>query len=348
MALNTLLKALAGSLFLSTTVLASDVSNSSQNVVPNTMDHESVDPAQVQHYKSLLDELSQAPTSTPATQVDPSVLDNYFKWTDVVDVSDSANTCPTSCYACAAGCNPACCAGRNITQPESTPPTSSNPDPDTNSPSLGGSRPHPLACPCYCAPGCPANIQAICCVTGGARKDADTQQPLGETGSEKFHPRGLPLPETCPCYCAPDCPPNIQAICCVTGGAKVVEKEGPTNGLVMQTASGDPVSVLAAVNLTVEQSFITLDLVRGLERTSEIEYVKKDGAEGHFEIVLDVVAGEKTVKQAFQVINGSKLWEREQILLGLLFVARIDALSVKEDVLKEVAGLPILTGTRAE
>ncbi|KAI1607861.1 hypothetical protein EDD36DRAFT_423755 [Exophiala viscosa] len=349
MAFNTLAKALAASLFLSATVLASDVANSSQNVVPNTMDHESIDPSQVAHYKSLFDELAQAPMTTPATQVDPAVLDTYFKWTDVVDVSDSTETCSQACLACAAGCSPACCVGRGRPEPL-IPPIPSDPDSGTgtNSGRSGGILPSPLACPCTCGVGCPVAIQGVCCVGGGSKDAAaaDQQKPLG--GGATAHEDIGGKPQACPCTCGVGCPVYIQDVCCVGGGSKAEEKEGPSHGLVMQTTSGDPVSVLAAVNLTVEQSFITLDLVRGLERTGEIEYVKKNGAQGHFEVVLDVVAGEKTVKQAFQVIDGAKLWEREQVLLGLLFVARFEGLSVKEDVLKEVAGLSVLTGTRNE
>jgi hypothetical protein len=107
-------------------------------------------------------------------------------------------------------------------------------------------------------------------------------------------------------------------------------------------------SALAAVNLTIDASFITLDLVRGLERTDEIT-ANKDRQPPVFEIVLPVVApGPKVaVEQTFQVIDGSKLFEREQILLGLGFMARIDSLTVRHDFLTGlVEGLPVVTGTR--
>ncbi len=161
-------------------------------------------------------------------------------------------------------------------------------------------------------------------------------------------------PLVCPCHCEASCPTWIQAICCDTPGsglAKGTPDEPRDNlGLVMQNAAGDPVSVLAAVNITVEQSFITMDLVRGLERTSEMA---RDESRDVFQIVLDVIVGpgdpdqKIAIKQSFQVVDGSGLWEQEQVLLGLGFMARVDGLSIKKEYLAGLEeGLPIVSGTK--
>lgn len=127
-------------------------------------------------------------------------------------------------------------------------------------------------------------------------------------------------------------------------------------GLVLQNSAGEPVTVLATTNLTVEQSFVTFDLVRGLGRIDEMDH---DGEKDTFQIVLDVIVGpaagdgttsDKSVvlKQSFQVIDGSRLFEREQILLGVKFLARIDGLEVKKTLVGGGGGGGLEDGLKIE
>jgi len=123
-------------------------------------------------------------------------------------------------------------------------------------------------------------------------------------------------------------------------------KEHETLALITNTAHADPVSVLAAVNLTVFDSFITLNLVKNLERGDEIIYNKDLKA---FEITLDVVVGphgkEVTLAQTFLVVDGTILLEEEQILLGSGFVSRAGGVGLEKEFLTTVQeGLPVLTG----
>lgn len=212
-------------------------------------------------------------------------------------------------------------------------------------------------CPCHCETSCPGNIQAVCCVTAGSGDD-DAAAAAADNNDEDVSGASTTTTDS-----------DSQTASTVADGGgqtasssssapaqkRKAQKQTQTPaqtylGLVMQTASGDPVSVLMAVNLTVDQCFITLELVRGLERTGEIVFVET----GHFEIVLGVAvsyaAGDKAkakvLTQNFQVIDGSKLWEREQVLLGLGFMARFGGLSVDAGVLAEVVGLPVMTGMR--
>lgn len=257
-------------------------------------------------------------------------------------------------------------------------------------PGIGRPRPIPaFSCPCACQPGCPRSVQAVCCLTPPAIKrppvvendDAAAQQLLhGDVDAKAAAPMldqhigplkriwGRPnLPEACPCACEPTCPAYIQAVCCLTPGTsfKDSDKDGAappaghksksghdTLAMVTETASGDPVSVLAAVNLTVFDSFITMDLLRGLERENE---VVRDDETKTFTVTLGVVVGggpegnkETTLQQSFQVLDGSLLLEREQILLGLGFMSRIGGITVGKEVLRGLQeGLPIITGTKA-
>lgn len=317
------------------------------------------------------------------------VFDSAFTWTDVVEGVSAAFICSTSCYACPAGCSVVCCTGSgNITlaAPDwsgtggDDSPMTSKPDPKT--PDIFRPRPiPPLACPCNCQASCPRKITTICCFTPGVRlpphdgdsgdedqDEKDEQKPTLDA-RERFWGRAPPSPFVCPCNCEASCPAYIQAICCFTPGSDRAvdgadgdaDSDSSTSNqtskpphrdilsLVLETVNGDPVSALAAVNLAVEQSFVTLDLVQGLERGDEITYSDDRQV---FEIVLPVVAGpshsRRVDRQSFQVIDGSKLLEREQILLGLGFMARINCLAVRHDLLAGLdAGLPVMTGTRA-
>lgn len=163
---------------------------------------------------------------------------------------------------------------------------------------------------------------------------------------------GIPL--DCPCHCEPDCPAYVQAICCETPGTGGRGKEKHSKpqydvlAMVTETSSGDPVSVLAGVNLTTFDSFITMNLVHGLERADEISYNEETKT---FEIILSGVVGpkgqEQTLIQSFQVIDGSRLLEKEQIMLGLGFLARTNSLKVDKEFLTELEeGLPVLTGVK--
>lgn len=116
--------------------------------------------------------------------------------------------------------------------------------------------------------------------------------------------------------------------------------------LITETAHADPVSVLAAVNLTVFDSFITLNLVQGLERGHEIIHNEDQKT---FEITLNLVYGpqgkEVTLAQTFVVGDGSILLEEEQMLLGSGFLSRTRALTVGKEYLTGLQeGLPVMTG----
>lgn len=114
-----------------------------------------------------------------------------------------------------------------------------------------------------------------------------------------------------------------------------------------ESRTGAPLSVWARINLTVFDSFITMDLVSGLQRAAEMT---QNEATGATELVLNVVVGPKADRkayaQSFQVVDGSDLAEREQILVGLGFMSRIGAVKVNADFLTGLDdGVPLLTGT---
>ncbi|EXJ63817.1 hypothetical protein A1O7_00152 [Cladophialophora yegresii CBS 114405] len=186
------------------------------------------------------------------------------------------------------------------------------------------------------------------------------------------HPRGRTggrpdRPLACPCFCEPTCPPYIQTICCTTPGSglagngrnqheiETVKAPKLHDTLAMITASaphgeGEPVSVLAAVNLTGIDSFITFNLVQGLGRTDEIVH---NAQAGTFGITLPVVVGaedkgkETALAQTFVVIDGSRLLEEEQVLLGSGFVSRAGGLKVDPGFLTPLQeGVPVLTGVQ--
>jgi hypothetical protein len=119
--------------------------------------------------------------------------------------------------------------------------------------------------------------------------------------------------------------------------------------IIESAITADPVSVLAAVNLTVFDSFVTFNLVQGLGRADEIEY---NADAKTFEIALTVVVGpegkETALAQTFVVIDGSRLLEEEQILLGSGFVSRAGSVKVDQGFLTPLQeGLPVLTGVQA-
>ena len=169
-------------------------------------------------------------------------------------------------------------------------------------------------------------------------------------------------PLTCPCFCAPTCPAYIQTICCATpgsglGGSRLssqgqeIVQEPKTHeslALITKTAEGEVVSVLAAANTTIFDSFITLNLVNGLGRAGQIQH---NDALKTFEIVLDVVVGgdgsqkqETVLTQSFTVVGGDQLLEEEQILVGLGFLSRVQGgLKVGEAVVVPAqAGIPVV------
>jgi hypothetical protein len=139
-------------------------------------------------------------------------------------------------------------------------------------------------------------------------------------------------------------------VCCAKA-----DKPGSTTGkatlaLVTGTAKGEPVSISSQINTTVSDSYITMDMVSALGLADRIT---RDEASGIFEIVLTVVAGpkggKKAYNQSFRVIDGSRLAEKEQVLLGLAFMNRIGAVEIKNEFFTDPeAGLPVLSGTRDE
>ncbi|KAJ4512953.1 hypothetical protein ABEF92_003862 [Exophiala dermatitidis] len=217
----------------------------------------------------------------------------------------------------------------------------------------------PLACPCGCEASCPAYIQAICCVTAGSGAVADNTAGTGtsdDNDSTSNNANGTSAGNTTK----------------INNKSQILSSNdvnGNVIALVTQTAHGDPVSVLASTNLSVFDSFVTMDLVNGLERASDIGF---NNDLKSFEIVLTtavvpggtgtgsggVNSGESqgdniiSFRHTFRVIDGSKLWEREQIMLGLGFLSRIPGAAVvdrefldRNNDLGEV-GVPVLTGTR--
>ncbi|EXJ89264.1 hypothetical protein A1O3_02330 [Capronia epimyces CBS 606.96] len=202
------------------------------------------------------------------------------------------------------------------------------------------SRPNlPAACPCGCEPSCPAYIQAICCTTVAAETVANNSNSSNSSSSSTSTSASTSSGG------GDDSKLRVDKAD-VTGAS---QSEYDVLALVAQSAAGDPVSVLAGVNLTIFDSFVTLDLVKGLERASEIAF---NADLKTFEIVLTLVVGphgrEQSLRQSFRVIDGSRLWEREQIMLGLGALARIRAVHVNKDFLTDLeSGLPVLTGTKA-
>jgi hypothetical protein len=134
----------------------------------------------------------------------------------------------------------------------------------------------------------------------------------------------------------------------ITAAVKGHETISFVVGSVSADASG-PVEVLAAVNTTVVDSFITMNLVKGLgrEKTMVRNQVSK-----LFEITLDIVVtlaakegGDVTISQSFVVFDGARLLEEEQLLVGRGFLGRIGVLGFEKGVLGEgVKGLPLVSG----
>ncbi|OAL26448.1 hypothetical protein AYO20_10116 [Fonsecaea nubica] len=334
MALTRILTTVATCFLVFDTVLAAaDAANSSQYVVPNAAGATALDPAKVQKYKSLLDHFDWK-----------EKWENGFKWHDIVDDYAPANAdCSPRCLTCAPGCNPRCCA--LDTSPATT-------DRNFGSPDTFISR------PIFPEPG--PGEGAIRSERAHLVDDDIQKNLLDRIFPIQEHFWGRPKhPEACPCYCAPTCPAYIQAICCTTPGSDSRVSAPPKKlhdvlAMVTATTSGDPVSVLAAINLTVFDSFITMNLVRGLKRVNEVTYSDDTKT---FEITLGVTVGPKETKQAlahtFVVVDGSRLLEEEQILLGAGFMnrigvrdgARVGAVNVNKDFLTPLEeGLPVLTG----
>ncbi|ETI27712.1 hypothetical protein G647_00161 [Cladophialophora carrionii CBS 160.54] len=180
----------------------------------------------------------------------------------------------------------------------------------------------PLACPCFCEPTCPRYIQTICCTTpgsgiGGTRRQHHHHQQQQQQQQQQQHDELVTAP-----------------------------KIHDTLAMITESAHGESVSVLAAVNLTVFDSFITFNLVQGLGRTDEIVH---DPERKTFEITLAAIVGsegkETALAQTFVVIDGSRLLEEEQVLLGSAFVSRAGGVTVDPEFLTPLQeGLPVLTG----
>lgn len=186
-------------------------------------------------------------------------------------------------------------------------------------------------------------------------------------------PRPLPRippplwkPESCPCRCEASCPAYVQAICCLTPGSlsrnlpvedNLVDPAPPnphTIPIIVQSGSnssspGMPLTVLAVANLTIFPSYVTMDIVKGLSRTSEITpNVAGDGAEIALTVLVGPDGQEKAFDQSFVVVDGSDLAEKEGVVLGLGFLGRVRALDIAPGWggREEVVGVPLLTGTK--
>lgn len=291
--------------------------------------------------------------------------------------------CSDRCRRCASGCNPICCqvGGTVLTGLRPDDPRGGG-----DSRAVDSLLP-PLACPCHCEADCPAWVQSNCCSANRAaggdtrRRVPDVERVAARAGAAVQNVLGLSdkkvpwTPEACPCTCEVDCPQYVQSNCCKTKGPHGRPKPVPgDNGddalpqppapqptlpshvpppsdnvlsLVTESRTGAPLSVWARINLTVFDSFITMDLVSGLQRAAEMT---QNEATGATELVLNVVVGPKADRkayaQSFQVVDGSDLAEREQILVGLGFMSRIGAVKVNADFLTGLDdGVPLLTGT---
>ena len=383
--LRIFLASTASLLLLSTCVLAGETANAAAaQSVPHIIPGATIDPGKVKNIQNLLENEVQKPIKDILIEDAQRYRDifNHINWNDITHAGGGplSALCSDRCRRCASGCNPICC------QVGGTVITGLRPDgPPENSRAVQSLLP-PLACPCHCEENCPAWIQANCCSTspGQAPVGGDTRRRAAADRSQErvtasqhllsLKDKKVPwAPDTCPCTCEIDCPPYVQSICCTKKPGKPKPGDGndddsalpqppppkptlpsilpppPANvlSLVTESRTSGPLSVWARINLTVFDSFITMDLVNGLQRASELT---QNEATGAAELVLNVVVGpkddRKAYAQSFQVVDGSDLAEKEQILLGLGFMGRIGAVDVKKEFLTGLdEGLSLLTGT---
>lgn len=382
--LKLLLVSTAASLLLfSTHALAGETANAAALPVPQIIPGATLDQGKVEKIQNLLENEVQKPIKDILLEDAQRFNDifSHINWVNIIHGGGGplSALCSDRCRRCASGCNPICC------QVGGTVITGLRPDgPPGNSRAVQSLLP-PLACPCHCEEGCPAWVQANCCSAsqGHAPAGDDTRRRAAADPSQErvagnqhllsLKDKKVPwAPETCPCTCEVDCPPYVQSICCTKKPGKPKPGDGdddnalpeppapqptppsilpppPANvlSLVTESRTSGPLSVWARINLTVFDSFITMDLVNGLQRAAELT---QNEATGAAELVLNVVVGpkddRKAYAQSFQVVDGSDLAEKEQILLGLGFMSRIGAVEVKKEFLTGLdEGLSLLTGT---
>ncbi|KIW73864.1 hypothetical protein PV04_01949 [Phialophora macrospora] len=379
-------RVIAAFLVLATSALAAEAANSSQTVIPNAAGDAAIDPAKVNRYKSLLGTFNADDKFNEAFKW-TDILDEYRPLN--ADCSAQCLTCAPGCNpsCCARGSPPTTETGSDSDNPVSTDRVISRPRIPwpPGLPPRGRPLP-PLSCPCHCEADCPRNVQTVCCFTPGSRSDRpptnslrtqqaplggiendaqnsllDQIQPFNSPRNRNWGPPHIPL--ACPCFCEPTCPPYIQTVCCTTPGSgrggdrrgqqqyEIVKapKTHDTLAMITESARAGPVSVLAAVNLTVFDSFVTFNLVQCLGRTDEIIY---NADAKTFEIILTTVVGpegkETALAQTFVVIDGSRLLEEEQILLGSGFLSRAGSVKIDQEFLTPLQdGLPVLTGIQA-
>ncbi|KIV92013.1 hypothetical protein PV10_06493 [Exophiala mesophila] len=217
-------------------------------------------------------------------------------------------------------------------------------------------------------------------VAAAVEPDNDSQTPLVPAPPRPLIPRLPWVPEACPCTCEASCPAHVQAICCLTGGSlsrnrpsednlvppekeddhTTVPPPSPVNPhtipLIVQTSPtspspDSPVTILSLANLTIFPSYITMDIVVGLSRTSEIKpNVAGDGAEIALTVLVGPDGQEKAYEQSFVVVDGSNLAEKEGVVVGVGFLSRVGALELASGWggKEEIVGVPLLTGTKVE
>ncbi|KAK5056534.1 hypothetical protein LTR84_012065 [Exophiala bonariae] len=384
--LRLILASIASLLIFSLPASGGDVANAAAQAVPNVIPGATVDLGKVDKVRDLLENQVQKPTTDiliENTSRWNEIFNSHINWINIIHGGGGplSALCSDRCKRCASGCNPICC------QVGGTVITGLRPDtPPGGGDSRVQSLLPPLACPCHCEADCPAWIQSNCCSASTAdsddtrRRTPDVERVAARAGAVVQNILGLSdkkvpwTPEACPCTCEVDCPEYVQSNCCKTKGPRGRPKPVPGGNddalpqppapkptlpshlppppenvlsLVTESRTGAPLSVWARINLTVFDSFITMDLVNGLQRAAELTQNEETGAA---ELALNVVVGPKADRkayaQSFQVVDGSDLAEKEQILVGLGFMNRIGAVKVNADFLTGLDdGLPLLTGT---
>lgn len=376
----------ASLIFFSVPALGGETANAAIQPVPNIIPGATIDLGKVEKIRDLLENQVQKPVTDIVLENAArwnEIFVSHINWNDIVHGGGGplSALCSDRCKRCASGCNPICC------QVGGTVITGLRPDgpPDGGQSRAVQSLLPPLACPCHCEADCPAWIQSNCCAPDNTRMRATHSPDVERVAArarvaDEQHILGLNdkkvpwKPEACPCTCEVDCPPYVQSNCCATKGPRGKPKPVPDDddnalppppapqptlpshlpppsgdvlSLVTESRSGAPLSVWARFNLTVFDSFITMDLVNGLQRARELT---QNEATGAAELALNVVVGPKTNRkayaQSFQVVDGSDLAEKEQILLGLGFMSRVGAVTINAEFLTGLDdGLPLLTGT---
>ncbi|KEF63515.1 uncharacterized protein A1O9_01493, partial [Exophiala aquamarina CBS 119918] len=317
------------------------------------------------------------------------IFASHINWVDIIYGGGGplSALCSDRCRRCASGCNPICCqvGGTVITGLRPDGPSGNSGPVQSLLPPLACPCHCEESCPAWVQANCCSTTQGQAPAADDTRLRASANLDRERVRAVE-NQRLLILkdkktpwtPETCPCTCEVDCPPYVQSICCTEkkpGKPKQSPGDDDNNALpqpqppapqptlpsvlppppanvlslVAESRASGPLSVWARINLTVFDSFITMDLVNGLQRAAELTQNEVTGAA---ELVLNVVVGprddRKAYAQSFQVVDGSDLAEKEQVLLGLGFMSRIGAVEIKGEFLTGLdEGLSLLTGTTA-